>query len=230
MIRKSAVALCNVALLAAALALPALAQTSQAGRPFSAHGVRTTPITPMPVRQKGADACTLVNTLAPSPVTFSAADGYYVIGPNGPNIKFSQVTAFPFTVTAGCTQVNQIQAAIECYSAFARDGGTCGFEMAIYNDNMGQPGSAVVTSQPLTAVPQAFTCCVLTVADLQSTALTVGAQYWVVADANLPQDATTEDLWMSATLLPEPAVKGGSGGWGLTQGDLHPAVEVLGTP
>jgi hypothetical protein len=228
MIRKSALALCNVALLAAVLALPALAQNSKPDRPVSAHGVRTTPITTMR-EKRPADACTLFSNIVPSSVTFSAANGYYVNGPNGPNTKFSQVTAFPFTVPAGCTQVNQIQAAIECYSAYARDGGTCGFELAIYNDNMGQPGTAVVTSQPLTAVPQAFTCCVLTVANLESTALTVGAQYWVQADANLPQDATTEDLWMVSIQLPQTAV-GGSGGWSLNEGDAQPAVEVLGTP
>ncbi len=228
MLKKSVSALCEVILLAAAFVLPTAAQKSPADRPFLVHGIHSqTPITPMPV--KAATGCTLFNNLSQPPVTFNDDYAGFVSGTKSPSVGGRTSLAMPFTANATCLHVNEIDVAMECYALYAMDGGTCGFELAIYADKGGLPGAVVVTSQPLTANFMAGTCCMLTVANLASTALTAGKQYWVEADANLAQDAATEDAWLFAN-GPIVAFDEADYGWWLTPGDYDFAMQVLGTP
>jgi hypothetical protein len=229
MVKKSVFAICSVALLAVAFALPASAQDAQESHPIMVHGVRTTPIVPMPPTP--FPTCTIFNNFG-TPVNTNAWEvvtGYYVTGPTSPSLGFSQATAVPFKGKAGCTHVNKFQAPIQDYATLLGDAGTNGFEGAIYSDNLGLPNVAIATSTHKLATQTAFTCCVAQAVGVPSTLLTTGTQYWAEADANLAQDTATEDLWLIEG-SPNAAFNQNSTGWNPTPGNYFPAVKVTGTP
>jgi hypothetical protein len=88
--------------------------------------------------------------------------------------------ALPFTPTKN-SHATMLQAAIGLIA------GTNQFQLALFNDNNGVPGTALATVT-INNAPPANTCCQLVTANLGTPgiALTANTQYWVVAmsDAN----------------------------------------------
>jgi len=103
------------------------------------------------------------------------------IAQGGSNYPFQTWVAEPFTPAANAT-VNQIEV-----SAGRQGGGTAGFEIGLYNDANGVPGT-VIKSAHVSNLPIYGECCALaSVFDSVGVQVTAGTQYWVVVSTT-PED------------------------------------------
>jgi hypothetical protein len=123
------------------------------------------------------------------------------IAQGGENFPFQVWEAIPFTPTADAT-VTKLEV-----SAGRQGGGTAGFELGLYNDAGGVPGT-VIKSEHVTNLPAYGECCAVAEADDPAgIPVTAGTQYWVVVSTT----AADTDIYawafnstnMTATLAAE---------------------------
>ncbi|MFZ0802015.1 MAG: choice-of-anchor R domain-containing protein [Terriglobales bacterium] len=123
------------------------------------------------------------------------------IAQGGGNFPFQVWEAIPFTPTADAT-VTKLQV-----SAGRQGGGTAGFELGLYTDAGGVPGT-VIKSEHITNLPAYGECCAVAEADDPAgIPVTAGTQYWVVVSTT----AADTDIYawafnstnMTATLAAE---------------------------
>jgi hypothetical protein len=102
--------------------------------------------------------------------------------------------------------------------------------LSIYNDAAGAPGTLLAGPVTVANLPDAGTCCALTVASFTPVATAAGTRYWVVA--NTPATGTGSDFVGQWDVVTKVILFGGSNGvdgWSGINTDLLPAGEVLGT-
>ena len=146
--------------------------------------------------QSTTTAVTIFSNLGPSDTDLFftgtstvALNGGCIIGADKLDIDFcgrhqgETWLAMPFTPKQN-SHATLLQAAVGLFQ------GTNQFQLALFNDANGLPGTALATVT-VTDAPQANTCCNLATASLGTPgiALTAGKQYWVVAktdDVNAP--------------------------------------------
>jgi hypothetical protein len=216
MAKKSVWALCFVALLAVAFALPASAQDSQdrgiSVRATEMHVVNAPEI--------------------PPPATIFMNFGTFVAAncPNG-NSQYTQCSwvpsawllcgltagggcvnatamdiqenlAVPFTPKVNAT-MHHVEIPVQCINSTGGvcNAGTFSYTASVQADVAGVPSGVYLKSHHVTAGTEPFwTCCATgvgggTVVALGPQALTAGTQYWIVADTNAAADTTTQDGW-----------------------------------
>jgi len=142
---------------------------------------------------------------------------------SGPNSAFGSVfTAMPFTPKSN-SHISDVRVAVQ-YSSGANQ-----INLSIYDDSGGVPGTLLAGPVTVTNLPDTDTCCLLAVAAFTPTAVSAGAQYWVVA--NTPLTGVGSDFygtWEKAGKVIPFAVNRGSS-WFAGSADVLPAGEVLGT-
>jgi hypothetical protein len=100
------------------------------------------------------------------------------IAQGGSNFPFQVWEAMPFTPKSNAT-VTKIEV-----SAGRQGGGTAGFEVGLYSDDNGVPGTQIASAH-LSNLPIYGQCCaVATVSDPAGISLSAGTQYWVVVYTN----------------------------------------------
>src|SRR5450755_1283125 len=129
----------------------------------------------------------------------------------------------PFKPKANA-HVSQIRAAVQ-YSG----SGVNQVNLSLYSDVSGAPG--VLLAGPVTVknLPTFFTCCELATANIPSTAVTAGTQYWVVADT--PSTGTGSDFYgVWAFVPPSKSLVGADlgGGWLVLVRGRHPRARRRG--
>ncbi|MGO9650091.1 MAG: choice-of-anchor R domain-containing protein [Terriglobales bacterium] len=131
-----------------------------------------THITPAPKRD--AALTTIAGNFSRYPeATYFSVWGN-TIAQGGENFPFQVWEAIPFTPTADAT-VTKLQV-----SAGRQGGGTAGFELGLYNDAGGVPGT-VIKSEHVTNLPAYGECCAVAEADDPAgIPVIAGTQYWVV--------------------------------------------------
>lgn len=96
------------------------------------------------------------------------------IAQGGSNFPFQTWVANPFTPTANAN-LAAIQVAVGRLGS-----GTSGFEVGLYNDASGIPGTLIKSVHiPGSKVPAYGQCCVLDTAGFSGVSVTAGTQYWV---------------------------------------------------
>ena len=96
------------------------------------------------------------------------------VAQGGSNFPFQTWVAVAFTPTANAT-ITKLEV-----SAGRQGGGTAGFELSLYNDAGGIPGTPIKTAH-ISTLPNYGECCDVAVAnDPAGIPVTAGAQYWVV--------------------------------------------------
>jgi hypothetical protein len=202
MVKKSLFAICSVALLAAAFALPASAQDSERTTPLVAHATYTH-ISPW--TQEPPVPFTIFSDFGNPAATNSwAGTGYYILGPTNPLGDPQQSFAVAFIPTAA-SHVTKIEVPVQCnvFSGTVCTAGNNGFEQSLQADCAGVPCGVPIAGTAYKAQlanTVFYTCC--TAADAKSQtfggggiALAAGTQYWVVVDANPAADTNTENVW-----------------------------------
>jgi hypothetical protein len=241
MLKKMALALCGVALLAAAFALPASAQgqVAKVNGKWVAHGTFTH-ITRDQAPPPSPEIIDIWNNWGGygndwddywwcnyywGPCWWWGSTGYVIAGPTSP-IGMSVWIAQPFAVQAN-SHATTVQVPVQWAGS-----GTKGFEISIYTDNAGVPGTALATQQKVanTTFPK---CCsvkdAVTAKFSPGVALTAKTPYWVVVDTVPAADTATYDVWAFAGNAVTAANTGGSG-WSESQvTSYEPALNVSGT-
>ena len=152
--------------------------------------------TPFHEADLGAATVTIFSNLGPSSTDeYNDTDGYCVAGasPTGPECSTDeQWIGLPFT-PAKNSHATILEVAVGVFA------GTNGFELSLYNDVSGVPGTPLATINVHDA-PTFGTCCTLVSANLGSpgVALTAGTQYWVVARSNDTEAPTFTGAWALA--------------------------------
>lgn len=227
-VKKSVWAICSVALLAVAFALPASGQDS---------GLKVSPIGPSTNIHGTPEGLppstyTIYNNFGSPAATNSWVNGgYYILGPTNPLGESQQSIAVAFKPTAN-SHVKKIQAAVT-YSG----SGTAEYEQSLAADCAGVPcGTPIAGTAYQAQTAPIFGCCTGADAKTQTfggagVALTAGAQYWVVVDANPAADTATEDYWDYPGGPPTAVEDNGSGNaWSsFSTYQTSGAVKVTGT-
>jgi len=149
-------------------------------------------------------------------------DGLTVSGPNSSAV-FSFFIAMPFTPSLN-SHVSEVRVAVQYLS------GANQVNLSIYEDSGGVPGTLLAGPVTITNLPNANTCCRLTVADFTPVAVSGGVRYWVVA--NTPATGVGSDfegLWQPAANISVPLALDNGTSWFPFQGVLLPSGVVLGT-
>jgi hypothetical protein len=196
MAKKSVLALCPVALLAAAFALPASAQVQVAkvdGK-WAAHG-KFAHVTPAP--QVLPQDPVLFSNLGTNPLAVWQANGWLILGATNKVTNAFQYIALPFTPVLNGT-ARKVEIPVQFYDL--GDGATNGFEISIQSDAAGLPGGALAGGGPKqefakTTFPACCSAGQTVIASFPGAALVVGTQYWVVVDTIPASDTATEDVW-----------------------------------
>jgi hypothetical protein len=222
MAKKSIWAVCSVALLAAAFALPASAQDAQQRGPIvvgatSLHVVNTPEVPP---------PATIFSNLG----TYVAANcpnansqylgcswepyGYLICGLTAGGACVSGTTdlqeniAQPFTPKVNAT-MHHVEIPVQCVSvtAGACTAGTFSYTASVQADSAGVPSGTYLQHKHVTAgVVPFWTCCGTGASGgtvvAMTQALTGGTQYWIVADTNAAADTTTQDAWAFSGMEP----------------------------
>jgi hypothetical protein len=162
----------------------------------------------------------IFSNLGPSTAAYDAT-GYYVAGPLSV-LGSSQSVGLPFK-PAKASHAEQIRAGISWNSAGANQ-----VNLSLYSDASGVPGTLLAGPVTVTSLPTFGTCCKLAIANIPSTALTAGTQYWIVADT--PTSGTGSDfegVWDAAPKIIIGADVN-AGGWFSFPANV-PAGAVYGT-
>ena len=171
--RKLALPLCLVCLLVSNV----FAASHDYGLVLSADGKHVTvtkPSTHITPRSSDAGLKTISSNLSTYPnATYFSIWGN-TVAQGGANFPFQTWVAVAFTPTADAT-VTKLEV-----SAGRQGGGTTGFELGLYNDAGGVPGT-VIKSSHVSRLPNYGECCQLAVANAPSgIPVKAGTQYWVV--------------------------------------------------
>lgn len=118
--------------------------------------------------------------------TYFCCFGYTVAG--GTGFPFQVWEAVGFTPASNAT-VTEVEAAVGAFS-----GVTAGFQLALYTDNGGIPGTSLKTWQ-ISSPPKYGDCCLVdTGKDSAGIPVTAGTLYWIVAKTNA-KDASFIGGW-----------------------------------
>jgi hypothetical protein len=205
MVRKSALALCGMALWAAALALPASAQDSQLK---VAHGTFTNITRDIEPRQLACPPnCIIYNNNFSQSAALNTEDltnalapnGYEILGPTNTTGNRQQSISAPFVPTGTGTQydIKNVVVPVTCFSAGC-PAGTAGFELAICADNgLGAPAypAGCTLEQKVATATFPISSGGVSVNIVPNFEALGGTQYWVVVDANPVADTATQDIW-----------------------------------
>jgi len=189
---------------------------------FAPPGNSSRPTVHMHLPKKSNTIYSNLATAYPNGLYFSG-EGDTLCGPScalGESIEI----AGAFTPSANAT-VTSISAAIGYIE------GTDAFDIALYSDNGGVPGT-VLAQGTASSLPTFGECCGLaTVKFKKGVALTAGTQYWVAAVTN-SKETTTFAAWNLATtdqVDAAPAAQNVNGaGWSAFSTTLPPAFGVFG--
>jgi len=153
------------------------ANKSKINYEFSADGktVRVTnPPAPVPGPQNDATIKTIASNFSKYPLATYFSIWGNTIAQGGSNFPFQTWVAVAFTPTADAT-VKRIQV-----SAGRQSTGVQGFEVSLYNDASGVPGTVLKTVH-VSNLPIYGQCCQVATANISAgVAVTAGTQYWVV--------------------------------------------------
>lgn len=149
--------------------------------------------------------------------------GRYVAGPNS-GYPYTEFVGMPFTPKAN-SHVSQVGVAVQFQGR-----GSNQVNLSIYGDTDGAPGTLLAGPVTVTNLPNAGTCCTLTVANFSPVAVTGGTQYWVVADTPLTGAGSDfEGPWDFVAKYFPQAVNVNGFGWTGLSGLYEVAGQVLGT-
>lgn len=204
MVKKSVWAVCSVALLAAAFALPASAQDVQDRGPIVAHATSMHAVNGVepnvpPAPPIFSNLGTYNANTCPGTEYVGCAwepTGYYVAGPTSA-IATTQNIAEPFTPRVAAT-MHHVEIPVQ-----TAGGTTVSFTASVQTDAAGVPSGvygALPTHRHVVAGVSTFwTCCGTGVGGgvvvPLTLALNAGTQYWIVADCNAAADTATLDVW-----------------------------------
>jgi hypothetical protein len=206
---KSFLAICAVTLLAAALALPALAQNSRDQGPVAAHATELHVVqmdeSPVPLTTIYSSLGTYVAGDCPDVNHFYTGcswlpDGWLICGVTSASCGGTQENiAVPFTPKVSAT-MHHIEIPVESYA------GTSTFTASLQADCAGAPCGVYIVSKHTTAAAAFYTCCGAragggVIVGLTHT-LTAGTRYWVVADTNNAADTATGNVWAFSGVNP----------------------------
>jgi hypothetical protein len=207
MAKKSIWAVCSVALLAVAFALPASAQDAQQRGPIV---LGATSMHVVPSVQRPSPFVTVYDNFG----TYVAANcpngsgyytgcswepyGYLICGVTAGGACVSGTTdiqeniAEPFTPKVNTT-MHHVEIPVQTYA------GTATFTASLQADAAGVPSGAYLAHNHTAATAAYWTCCGTgasggLVVPLVH-ALTAGTQYWIVVDTNNAADTATQDVW-----------------------------------
>ena len=155
---------------------------------------------------------------------FLDTNGWTIAGPNA-GIGVTQYIGMPFTPKVNA-HVTQTQLAVEWVQ------GDNQVNVSLYGDAGGVPGTKLTGPVTVTNLGTFGTCCQLAVANLTSTAVTAGTQYWVVVDE--PSTGAGSNTWAAwafvPTLFPFAFFNPANGGWLAADGaSAEAAGAVYGT-
>jgi hypothetical protein len=121
------------------------------------------------------------------------------VAQGGSNFPFQTWVAVPFIPKANAT-VTRLEA-----SAGRQGGGTAGFELGLYSDDNGVPGT-VIKSAHITNLPAYGQCCAVAEAnDPAGIPVTAGTQYWVVVSTTAQDTDIYAWAFNSTNMLPQLA-------------------------
>lgn len=147
-----------------------------------------------PYHQNAGTAKRIFSTIGPTASdAYNDTNGYCVTGTAQSSCGTSeQWIGVPFTPTRAA-HATVLEAAIQYFA------GTNTFQLSLYNDVSGAPGTALKTVEVSNA-PAAGTCCTMSFANLGSpgVALTANTQYWVVANSDDSRAANFSGYWAFA--------------------------------
>jgi hypothetical protein len=207
-------------LFALALACGTLLAQNRASDFFTvSHSPSVTPFT-----DSNNATVTLYSNLGPTTTNeYYDTNGYCVTGNNQSTCGTSeQWIATPFT-PAKASHATQIQVALQYFS------GTNEFQVSLYNDVGGAPGTSLKTVEGKNA-PTAGTCCTLVNVSLGTpgVSLTAATQYWVVVSADDTHAPTFSAYW-AFTNFANVAYNPAQAGWTTFQDNGAEAAAVKGT-
>jgi hypothetical protein len=167
----AAVCLASAAMMAA---LPASAQNAQMNAPLSVHSTqKLTHITP----SKLPPVTIIFNNFNSDPSNRYSEGGLLVLGATSPSFGDQQWVGTPFTLKT-TKNASIIATGLQFYDL--GDGATDTFQLSIYTDNAGIPGTQVAgTATEVTATNTFPTCCGFAEVTFPTVSLPAG-NYWVV--------------------------------------------------
>jgi hypothetical protein len=217
---KKTVKVATATLFALALACGTLLAQNRASDFFSV--TRSTNVTPF--TDSSNATVTLYSNLGPTATNeYYDADGYCVTGNSQSTCGTTeQWIAMPFT-PAKASHATQLQVAIQFQA------GTNEFQVSLYNDVGGAPGTSLKTVEARNA-PAAGTCCTLVNVSLGTpgVSLTAATQYWVVASADDTHAPTFAGYW-AFTNFANVGYNSAQAGWSVFQDYGAEAGAVKGT-
>jgi hypothetical protein len=138
---------------------------------------------------------------------FLDTNGWTIAGPNA-GIGVVQYIGMPFTPKVNA-HLTQTQLAVEWVT------GDNQVNISLYSDGGGIPGTKLAGPVTVSNLATFGTCCQLAVANLTSTAVAAGTQYWVVVDE--PSTGAGSNTWGAwafvPTLFPFAFFNPANGGW-----------------
>jgi hypothetical protein len=213
MVKKSALALCSLALFAAVFPLSA-----------SAQGSHVTVGSQAPAPPPCILPC-IYNNFGPPIAKWVVIPftGYPILGATAPSGPV--YIAMPFIPTAN-SAVKHVYVPVQWSAA---GDSTHGFEISIYSDNSGLPGTALATKQEV-AITTFPACCVaadrINANFAPGVKVVAGTQYWVVVDTIPAGDTLTQDVWAWAPFPGTVFAYNLGGGWVFVPFGPSPAMRV----
>ncbi len=170
------------------------------------------------------DPNTLFSNLGASNNSYNRADGYRVSGANTQgNASFSSASQFQ-PINSG--EVSQIDLGVSYVS------GLNSFNVALYTDNNGLPGTALGQWNNLSSSANYGTCCgMVSVTGITGVSLTAGTNYWLVVGPT-DQRSTTWEMWNVNTVRLKGGVlysNDGGQSWNGSSSDLLGAFDIIGS-
>jgi hypothetical protein len=207
MVKKSVWALCTVALLAVAFALPASAQdVAISARATQMHVVRGQEPNIPPPAVIYMNLGTYVAANCPNgngdyTGCSWTPDGAYICGTGASACSgSSQNVGYPFTPKVAST-MHHLEVPVQT------DGGSStSFTASVQADSGGLPTGTYLASVHTHATAAFWTCCGTGAAGglviPMTQALAAATQYWIVVDTNNAADVNTQNVWASSGLAP----------------------------
>jgi hypothetical protein len=169
---------------------------SEDGRTVSVKSVPTE-ITPAPRQEATLKTIAGNFSLYPNATYFSIWGN--TVAQGGANFPFQTWVAVAFTPAADAT-VTRIEV-----SAGRQGGGNAGFELSLYNDVGGVPGTAIKSAHISTLFPYGQCCGFATANDPAGIPVTAGTQYWVVVSTTAQDSDIYAWAFNSTDMRAQPA-------------------------
>lgn len=192
---------------------------AQNAKPRTAHINNPSRIV-TPTEQSAAPLKNIFTNLGPTPTNnYNDTTGYYVLGPANSVALSEQWIGLPFTPKSN-SHVSQLQVAVGWVS------GTKKINVGLYDDAGGAVGNLLATAAS-NRIPTFGTCCTLVSVNITSTAVTAGAQYWIVVTSDDTSAPDFTGVWQSSNNA-NAGANVALGGW-FTFSNNWPAGAAKGT-